>query len=96
MDGTVWDGKDPKTYAAGFKIKASTLDMVAAVFIRPRRDHARGTPTPGRGARSVAAAAADTGAVAARAAPKPAAAADWRASAIKVLPPLLGIALVGC
>jgi nitrate/nitrite transport system substrate-binding protein len=22
IDGTVWDGKDPKKYAAGFKIKA--------------------------------------------------------------------------
>jgi nitrate/nitrite transport system substrate-binding protein len=24
IDGTVWDGKNPKAYAAGFKIKAAS------------------------------------------------------------------------
>ena len=99
IDGVVWDGKDPAKYADGFKVKRlSAADeestMVSAVFHSPldaaAEPRSRRAAKPARRGRAAAPSAA--AAVAARAAQ--AAVRLARAVRCKVLPPVVGIALL--
>ena len=99
IDGVVWDGKDPKKYADGFKVKRLTRSLRRTPWSAPSSTR-RSTPAPrrtpserARRARRRRAAPA-AAAAAKRAAPRSrrsTGAALW----LKVLPPLLGIALAG-